>query len=401
MLVVAVGVASVFLLEVEDAQVETAGPIERVWPVHYQVIEKQTLRPIVKLFGSVVSSKQSSLSAILDAEVIKVNVLPGQSVEQGKKLVEFDTRNLTTRIDQLKADVSRFDALLENEALRLKTDREVLEHEHELFELATATKMRVEKLKSRNLATEAEFDQAKRAERQALLAVTLREAAIREYDSRVRRLVAERDRTLVTLKNVERDLEESIVTAPYDGRITAVHIAEGSRVRNGTSLVDMYADASVEIQSLIPNNYLTSLRELNGRANGIFATTEIDGKPLQLKLDRFASRVDPGRGGVDAYFKFEQSEHYPELGRTVDLVLLLEPVNDSFALPYQAVYGANRVYKIVDGRMQSVTFERFGQISVDNSEKIVAKSASLNNGDQLILTPLSNAVEGLRVEAVE
>ena len=400
-LIVSVGVVGMFALKVEDAQVETAESIERVWPVHYQIIEKQALRPIVKLFGSVVSSKQSRLSAILDAEVIRVNVLPGQSVMQGQILVELDTRNLTTQIDQLQADVSRFSALLENEALRRTTDKEILEHEHELLELATATKLRVEKLKSRNLATEAEFDQAKRSERQALLAVTQREASIREYDSRVKRLMAERDRILVTLKNIERDLEESTVTAPYDGRITAVHIAEGSRVRIGAILVDMYADSSVEIQSLIPSNYLTSLRELNGRQNSVTASAEIDGATLQLKLDRFASHVDPGRGGVDAYFKFEQSNYYPELGRTVDLVLQLEPVNDSFTLPYQAVYGANRVYKIVDGRMHSVSFERFGQVTLDNSEMIVATSASLDDGDKLVLTPLSNAVDGLRVEAVE
>ena len=392
------GLAGFFLLKIETPEVVPEIPTQPVWRVNAQEVQLATLTPSVNLFGRVVVPGRSHLSSILEAEVTQVNVVSGQSVEAGEVLIRLDNRNIVTQLKQLEADVARIDASLDREAQRLMTDQEILVHEVRLRELATDSLIRVETLKSRNLASQAEFDAAERAEQQARLAVTARRAAVREYDSRVAELEAGLLRAQASVEKAQRDLEDSLITAPYAGRIIEVNVAVGGRVSKGSPLVTLYDHTRTEIRTLIPNRHLAALRELIANHNELKADARLDGRRIPLKFDRLATTVDPGRGGVDAFFRIGSGPHYPELGRSIDLWLALAPISDAVAVPYSAVYGSNQVFKVEDERLKAVTIERYGQLQLEGESYFVATSADLQRGDRLVITQLTNAIQGLKVQ---
>jgi hypothetical protein len=70
-------------------------------------------------------------------------------------------------------------------------------------------------------------------------------------------------------------------------------------------------------------------------------------------------------------------------------------------LPFQAVYGTGRIYKLVDGRMRGIRVESLGGIEDGNgAERLLVRSPELAAGDQVVVTHMPNAIDGLRVEAI-
>ena len=386
------------LLALDEPEAVFELPEQRAWLIETQQITKETLIPTVELFGRVVSPTYSRLTSILDAEVIEVNVMTGQTVEAGEVLIRLDSRTIQTQLRLLQADVARINASLEREHQRVTADREILRHENRLLKLATDAMERSRTLKNRNLISQSEFDVTERVEQQARLAVTAREAAIREYDSRAAVLKAELQRAQASLEKAMQDLEDAEITAPYTGRITEIHVAAGNHVRNASPLVDMFDHTTTEIRTLIPNRHLAQVRKSITGEIELEAVAELDDEQLLLKLDRLASTVGTGHGGVDAYFRMSSNSIYPELGRSVTVLLSLSPVEDASAIPYQAVYGSNHVFKVNSGSLKSATIKRHGQLVRNNKTYIVATSSDLEANDLLVTTQLNNAVDGLKVE---
>ncbi len=396
--IIAIAVAGFLLLQTDEPEATPEVPQAREWLVNAQTVAKQSLNPTANLFGRIVTPANSILSAILDAQVAEVRVLPGQSVANGEVLVRLDSRTIETQVRQFEADVARIKASIEREAQRLESDHEILRQEERLLILSTESLNRFQTLKSRNVVSQAEFDAAERTAQQAQLSVTARQATIREYASRVAVLDAELQRAEASLDKARLDLEETVITAPYDGRVTAVHVAVGSRVRNGSALVELYDHSRTEVRTLIPNQYIAQVRNTVQDDSPLNAVAELDGRQLPLKLNRLGSIVNPGRGGIDAYFHLAGNETYPELGRSVSLELSLAPIADAIALPYQAVYGSNHVFKIESNQLQQVEIERYGKIQMGEENFLVATSDQLSNGDLILTTQLTNASTGLRVK---
>jgi HlyD family secretion protein len=72
---------------------------------------------------------------------------------------------------------------------------------------------------------------------------------------------------------------------------------------------------------------------------------------------------------------------------------------DVVAVPFRAVYGGDRLYKLEEGRMVGVTSRAWAGASMP-----MARSAcwctrrSCEDGDLIVITHMPNAMDGLRVE---
>ena len=69
------------------------------------------------------------------------------------------------------------------------------------------------------------------------------------------------------------------------------------------------------------------------------------------------------------------------------------------AIPALALYGQNRIYRIVEGRLESLAVQRVGEwTNADGTSLTLVRSSKLQNGDDILVTQLPNAVTGLLVE---
>ena len=86
---------------------------------------------------------------------------------------------------------------------------------------------------------------------------------------------------------------------------------------------------------------------------------------------------------------------------TVGVSIDLPPEPDVVAVPAEAIYGQNQIYKVVDDRLQMVVVDRVGdQRLPDGYNRVLVRSAEIADSDQIAVTKLSNAIDGLLVKAI-
>ncbi len=381
----------------ESRQIEVT---EQEWVVTTKAVNLTAQQPALNLYGRIESPREVRLSAALNADVVHVNVLEGQTVTAGQLLVQLDDSDAKLDVAQRQADVADASSQIASENRRYQADQESLKHEQELLRLAKREVERAQRMASTKVGSEAGVDDALKQLRQQSLAVTNRQLAIDDHAARLAQYEARLARAQSALDMAKRDLERTSVVAPFAARISAVHVSPGDRVRNGDVLVELFDREQVEVRTQVPNRYLPALRNALRRDGTVAGTVSLDGNTISIRLDRLASRIDQSRGGVDAFFRIEDSKTDIELGRTVSASVTLPSVDNVVALPFEAMYGNDRVYKVTDGRLLGVNVTRVGETAdVDGVPLILLQSDALQNGDEVVTSQLPNAVEGLRVRS--
>ena len=380
---------------------QAAAPSERNWPVEAVSLELRSLAPTVRLYGRIESPRESSLRAALSADVITSSVLVGQLVEKDQLLLQLDDVDSRLTLSQREADLAEIEAQTKSENNRYNTDLASLRQDEELLALAQTNLERALKLAESQSGSQANVDSALEAVARQTLSLTARQNAIEDHPVRLAQLRARHKRASALRDQALRDVQHAKITAPFDGRVTAVHASPGDRTRVGDALVDLYDLAYTEVRAQIPNRYLVMLRQSLQRLESVPATTIIDGVEVALELTRLAGKVEDGEGGVDGFFKLPKDHPALELGRTFAILLTLPAQNDVFALPVTAVYGADSAYQIKEGRLVRVHLDRIGEYrNGEWGSWSLFRSQDLKAGDVVLTSQLPNAVEGLSVEVV-
>ncbi|MEE4145622.1 MAG: hypothetical protein V2I26_12530, partial [Halieaceae bacterium] len=122
------------------------------------------------------------------------------------------------------------------------------------------------------------------------------------------------------------------------------------------------------------------------------------GQDLPLTLGQLAATVGAGRAGVDALFRVGGNGDALELGRALDVTVTLPPLQEVAGIPLQSLYGDDRVYTVVDGRLQGVEVETLGQRrDADGQLQLLVRARHDALASELLTTSLPQASTGLRV----
>ena len=402
LLILAAGVAGMGALVKSKPQREPLGVEERTWTVAAAAVEPGIVTPQLVLFALVDSPRTTRLTSAVTADVKTVEVLEGQRVALGDRLITLDDREARFVLDQRNAEVAELEADLEHEALRHRNNLAALEHEKELLELARREVERARSLAERNVGSRSNMDQALREEGRQKLSIEQRELAIGEHRSREKRLRARLARAEAQRSRAMLDLERTQVYPPFEGRITEVSVSPGDRVRPGDPLVELFDAATVELRGQIPLRYLPVARAALERGETLAARAVVGGREVRAVLHRLTARVGRGSGGADGLFRVIEGNDRLQLGRTVALTLDLPAVHDAITVPRGALYGTDRVF-VTDGqRMKSVRVERLGETHPAGGEGgVVVRSPHLRASGRVVVTQLPNAVDGLKINVVE
>ncbi|GIT24389.1 MAG: hypothetical protein CM1200mP41_04330 [Gammaproteobacteria bacterium] len=83
---------------------------------------------------------------------------------------------------------------------------------------------------------------------------------INDHNPRLAQLRARQQRAKALHDQVHNDLERTAVRALAPGKVTAIHVSPGDRVRAGDQLVDVFDTRLIEVRAQIPNRHLPTLR---------------------------------------------------------------------------------------------------------------------------------------------
>jgi HlyD family secretion protein len=399
LLILAGGLVVFKLLKDTRQEREAATIQERVWRVEVERVEPRSLAPEIALYGRVETPDLLKMAASAEARVAEVAVRDGDRVAKGQRLVRLDERDFLPLLHQAQAEVAELQAQIRSEKIRFESDREALEQERTLLAIATDGVERARRLTKRKVGSETDLDKAEESLARQALAVTTREMSIEDHPARLAALQARLKRARAYLADVELDFDRASVKAPFEGVVTGVEVTVGDQVKQDAVLLRLYALDGLEVRARIPVPFQAEIAEALAKGTKLRATADLGDTLIPLGLDRIAGEAQPS--GTDGLFSVEQDADLLRLGQLLSLRLARPERSDAVALPFQAVYGGGRIYKLVDGRMRGIRVESLGGIEDGNGgERLLVRSPELVRGDQVVVTHMPNAIDGLRVEAI-
>ena len=411
LLIVAAGVGVFVLLTFTAAPPEPLRPVNTAPVVSVQAAVTTSASPTVRIFGRVEAPTSSTLTAGVEADVIRVDALEGERVGRGRELIVLDSTDAMLDKMERRAELAEIDALLESERIQLANDEAALETETALLALAHKAVERAAQLARTQAGSEAALDQALQDESRQRLAVIQRQRAIDDHPARARQLQARRERAQAALQRAERAERRTRINAPFAGRITEVSAAVGDRVSRGDRLLSLYDDSQLELRAQAPTAHIPALRRALADGMPIVArAVTADARPLELRLHRLSAQVADGQGGIDAFFRVPAGDsdsdgggnaQLPAPGATLEVTLALPPIDNVLLLPPDALYGRERIYLVRDNALHSRHVRRLGQLSrrIDGRAQrlLIVDGEGFTHGDEILNSRLPQAIDGLPV----
>ncbi|WP_028484904.1 efflux RND transporter periplasmic adaptor subunit [Thioalkalivibrio sp. ALE17] len=398
-LILAVAVVGFMVLRATGPEAPPPEASERTWPVQGVTVEPGTHRPGVILNGRSRSARDAQLRAAVEGEIEAVPARAGQRVAAGDTLVQIDPREARLLLDQREAERRELEGAVESEELRARFDREALQRERELLAIAERGLERARDLRERNLGSESDLDAARERLQQASITVDNREQAVADAPMRRAQAEARLARARAAESQAEIDLERTTIRAPFDARIVEVDAAAGERARPGDPLLRLFAVDDLEIRASLPEHLIARVERLLQGDTPLPARAQVAGHTVETELVRLEGETRAGDAGMRGVFEVRSGGEQLPLNRFVELRLQLPEEPDSLAVPFESLFGRDRVFRVVDGRLESLQVERLGDfIDADGNTLALIRSDAIAAGDTLIATRLPNAVDGLRVE---
>jgi len=328
-------------------------------------VQTGSLSPSIPVFVTVTTPYHAQLRSSVTADVVRLDALEGTLVNIDDTLVQLDDKEPSLIVEQRRADVLE---------VRAQIAAEHNSHENELFVLGDLNKLT--KLGKRN-----------------------RQNIIKEHQIRLDRLNALLIRSQASLKLAELDLERTRIRSPFNGRVTKLHVSVGDRVRPGDAIIDVYDHQSMELRGPVATRYIATLQRAISDGIPLAGKLDLDGRLIEARLNRLGGEINNRSGSLDAIFRLDSSLTDIQLGRNVRLDLQLTPVDGAFAVPIDALYGTDTVYRVVDQRLQAVKVKRLGDYPpVNGKARVLLYAADVRDHDVIMVTQLPNAIAGLLVK---
>ena len=401
LVVILVALAGFVLLRMTRPEPPPAGDEERRWPIAVMQVQPGDYAPQLRLFGELTSQSDATLRARTAGDIQEIRVREGQQVAQGQVLLRLDDLDARALYQQRQAELQDLVSQIEQLRSQHQVDQQALEQEAGMLLLAERQYNRMRQLAEANRASQREVDEAQLSLTQQRLALLNRELAVEQYPSRLQQLEANIQRARTQQQLAQRDLEAAELKAPSDMRIQEILVGEGDRVSPQEPLISVFIPEQLEMEARLPVTYVAQLQAALDAGKPLKARAELAGQTLVFQLQELAGRTRDA-AGIKAVFTL--SEGRPQglaLGRFIDAHLSLPEVEAAFWLPVDAVQGRNRVYRVVDSRLEGLDVELKGNLELEGQPGVLVTSEKLQSGDQLLANRLPNAMHSLLVEVME
>ncbi len=225
--------------------------------------DRQMFRRRVEYPASVAANRQVTLVAKLPGEVQRVAVIEGDRVRRGQALLELDPRDFRIALQQAEAQRAVAQAGVEMARANLGNLEQSWRRVSALYEQHAVSESEYDKVDAGYKAAAAQFQGA---QAQLLTAAAAVEVA-------------------------QRNLDYTVVRAPFDGVIGTRLVDEGTRTASAppTALLVVVDDAQVKLVGGIPERDIASVRP--GAAAQVFVDA-LSAAAIPAAVDRVEPLVD-------------------------------------------------------------------------------------------------------------
>lgn len=349
-----IGAATALLAAACGAQPPEEAPVAR--PVKMVVFGEGASGGTREYPGRIEAAQRAELSFDVPGTIVHLPVQEGQQVRKGEVLARLDSRDYVARADSEKAKM-----------VQTGTD---LKRYQELYREHVIPRSQLD-LKKR------EYEVAEAAYREAAKAV-----------------------------------EETSLTAPFDGVVARKLVDERENVQAKTPVLTLQGAGGYEIEIAVPEADVAGstkgigLEERNARLDPHVTLSALNGRRFPARLTEFATAADP----VTRTFKATLSVDVPPdvnvlPGMTAKVIIRSSPAGGSAAgdrLPVNAVLaddeGASFVWRVEAGTMEVHRAPvKLGEMSGADVEIL----GGLQPGDLVAVSGVNNLREGMAVSRLK
>ena len=368
-LVIVLGLLATVVLVASKPDVETETTEVALPSVRTLAVTPTDVPVIVRSQGEVRPRTEAVLVAEVGGRIQRVttNFESGAFVRLGQPLVWIDPRDFEAALAAQRASLAQAEVVLEREQAEAEVARK-------------------------------EWDALGRDATPNPL--VLRQPQLQEAAARVEAAKA-------AVQRAELDLERTVIRAPFTGRIRSTAVDLGGFAARGTPVATVYSVRDAEIRLPVQNGELAFLDDLEGIAAK-------SGAPVTLST-RFAGQTHSwegtivrSEGEIDAQTRMihlvaQVADPYGldvpvgaplAVGLFVDASIQGNPIESAYELPRSALRRDGTVMVVEDGRLRA----RSVDIARTTADHIVVRNG-LEPGDQVAVSKLGVATEGMRVEA--
>ena len=224
-------------------------------------------------------AKEVDINSKIPGRVVALLVKEGDMVKRGQLLARIDNRDIVAQSDQAKANIKALEAQtaqassvteLQDQTAKaaLNTAKAQMEKAQSDLNLAESDYNRFKELVETGAISQQAFDTyrtkyqvAQAAYSQAQAAVVAAEAGLLQTQVNTANEAAMRSKVVqakAALHQIEVDLDETEIRAPFDGIVTAKYIEEGSMISQGTPLVAIQDPADNWVDIKVPETQLSN-----------------------------------------------------------------------------------------------------------------------------------------------
>ena len=225
---------------------------EAIRPIAWQAVEVSNLDQVRRLSGTVQPLESANLSFQVGGKVAGVEVNLGDTVKKGDVLATLDQRSFRLSLQSAQARLQQAQSALTE---------------------ATNEYNRYKELADKGLVSRSGFDNAKAAFESATSSVNVARAQ---------------------MNIASKDLQDTTLTAPYNGKITKRLIEPSVQVAPGSPVFEIEGEDGLEVQVLVPETLIRELSQ-NTQLKITFPVLE------NLVLDGSISEIGASAQSANAY----------------------------------------------------------------------------------------------------
>lgn len=383
-------------------------------------VAAQDIRPVAHGWGAVRAAQGWTAVAEVRGQVIwrHPDLEEGQLIPAGTEVLRIDPADYDLAIAQAEADLMALQAEAAQIVAEAENTDRVLTLETERLTLAEADLARIRGLVAQGVNPQTRADEAEKAVLQTRRTVTELQNSLALIPSRQARITAQQARTTATLARARRDRDQTVLTAPFDLRVTSVAVDLFQPVAIGQVLVqgDGLDRAEVVVQVPLPAfqrllfpidrpaDPLAAIRQ--GPASRIGAELHPLSDPSQIwqaQVSRVEGALDPKARSMPVVVSVANpyADAAPPLrlplvpNMQVQVTLTGAPVRDAVVIPEAALHG-DAVYLVTaDDRLEirpvTPAFRQDGLVVIRDG---------LAPGDRLVLDDIAPALPGMPLRPV-
>lgn len=385
--------------------------------------EEQPWRPIVSVATVAVGNQQRYLTS--HGSVRPRQVLPLRSsvqgivaadsprwssddrVDAGQALLQLDAPEQDRALAQAKAEVARLQAEQERLKDQLSSDREVLQVEQALWDLAQRRLREDRTAREQGSISARQLEQQEQQTLQAQRAVLQRQQSISQAQRQLAVLSAQQQAAQATAEEATRLAARLELHAPFDGVVRQAPYALGQMVNPGDMLLEISDAVGREIHFNVDQQRWQAF--LGDDPNTTWQQTEVRFELPQQSLRQWHGRllrqdavVESGQRLLRIVAQLEEDDKASALARLPDesfgLVRLSVAHHPGIRLPYAAVREGQAWIVDDDDRAQPRDLTGLQRLDADHWW-LPAEDSGLTEGERVVLRPSNDLVPGLRVIA--